>query len=50
MYINASRGQYVDPWVAMVDQKVESVPNSTQLFQDNSLASKAVRAYSRMAD
>jgi len=48
VYVNATNGHCIDLLMALVDQEVESVPNSTQLFRGNSLASKAFRAYSRM--
>jgi len=48
VYVNATNGHCLDLLMTLVDQEVESVPNSTQLFRGNSLASKAFRAYSRM--
>jgi len=48
VYVNATNGHCIDLLMMLVDQEVESVPNSTQLFRGNSLASKAFRAYSRM--
>jgi len=48
VYVNATNGHCIDLLMTLVDQEVESVPNSTQLFRGNSLASKAFRAYSRM--
>ena len=48
VYVHATNGQCLDLLMALVEQEVASVPNSTQLFRGNSLASKAFRAYSRM--
>jgi len=48
VYINASNGHATDFVMKLVDDEVQSVPNETQLFRGNSLASKAFRAYSRM--
>ena len=48
VYVHATDGQCLDLLMALVEQEVQSVPNSTQLFRGNSLASKAFRAYSRM--
>jgi len=48
VYINASNGHATDFVLKLVEDEVKSVPNETQLFRGNSLASKAFRAYSRM--
>jgi len=48
VYINASNGHSTDFVLKLVEDEVQSVPNETQLFRGNSLASKAFRAYSRM--
>jgi len=48
VYVNATNGHCLDLLMELVDQEVESVPNTTQLFRGNSLATKAFRAYSRM--
>jgi len=48
IYVNATNGHCIDMMMSLVDQEVESVPNTTQLFRGNSLATKAFRAYSRM--
>ena len=48
VYVHATNGQCIDLLMALVEQEVQGVPNSTQLFRGNSLASKAFRAYSRM--
>jgi len=48
VYVYATNGHCIDLLMSLVDQEVESVPNTTQLFRGNSLATKAFRAYSRM--
>jgi len=48
VYINASNGHATDFVLKLVEDEVQTIPNETQLFRGNSLASKAFRAYSRM--
>jgi len=48
VYINASNGHATDFLLRLVEDEVQTVPNETQLFRGNSLASKSFRAYSRM--
>jgi len=48
VYINATNGHATDFLIKLVQDEVQSLPNETQLFRGNSLASKAFRAYSRM--
>jgi len=48
VYINATNGHATDFVQKLVQDEIQTIPNETQLFRGNSLASKAFRAYGRM--